>query len=123
MYQVPITKCFPPLCEDDIRNISKTHFLSKVYEAFLAGWLLPIIAPYLDPGQCGGLKGVSVSHYLIKLLDFVHINWDKRQPNAVLAACIDLSKAFNRIDHTLVVQDLFDMHTPSWLLSDYLLFI
>jgi hypothetical protein len=37
-------------------------------------------------------------------------------PHAVLAACIDLSKAFNRVDHTLVIQDLYDMHTPAWLL-------
>ena len=72
-HQVPIPKCFPPSSEDDIRNISKTQFLSKVYESFIAGWLLPIIEPYLDPGQCGGLRGLSVTHYLIKLLDFVHI--------------------------------------------------
>ena len=116
-HQIPIPKCFPPLSEDDIRNISKTQFLSKVYEAFVAGWLLPIITPYLDPGQCGGLKGLSVTHYLIKFLEFVHSNWDKRQPNAVLAACVDLSKAFNRVDHSMVIQDLYDMHTPAWLLK------
>ena len=40
-----------------------------------------------------------------------------RRPHAVLAACVDMSKAFNRVDHTLVIQDLFDMHTPSWLLK------
>ena len=116
-YQIPIPKSFPPSSEDDIRNISKTPFLSKVYESFIAGWLLPVIAPYLDPDQCGGLKGLSVSHYLIKLLDFIHVNWDKRQPYSVLAACVDLSKAFNRVDHSLVIQDLFDMHTPAWLLK------
>ena len=33
------------------------------------------------------------------------------------AACVDISKAFNRIDHSLVIQDLYDMHTPAWLLS------
>jgi hypothetical protein len=42
---------------------------------------------------------------------------DLRQPHSVLAASIDLSKAFNRVDHTLVIQDLYDMHTPSWLLK------
>ena len=29
---------------------------------------------------------------------------------------MDISKAFNRIDHSLVIQDLYDMHTPAWLL-------
>ena len=105
----------PPESEDDLRNIAKTPLFSKVYESFIGGWLLPIIKPFLDPGQCG-LKGFSITHYLIKLLHFVHTTLDMRKPHAVLAACVDLSKAFNRVDHTLVIQDLFDMHTPAWLL-------
>ena len=78
------------------RNIAKTPFFSKVYESCLADWLLPIIQPFLDPGQCG-LKGLFITHYLIKLLDFTNSILDKRQPHAVLAAWIDLSKAFNRV--------------------------
>ena len=31
-------------------------------------------------------------------------------------AMIDLSKAFNRVSHQMVIEDLFDMHVPSWLL-------
>ena len=116
-HHLPVPKCYPPQSEDDLRNISKTPFLSKLYESFIAGWLLAIIRPYLDPGQCGGLKGMSVTHYLIQLLHFVHSAWDMRQPHAVLAACVDLSKAFNRIDHSLVIEDLYDMHTPPWLLN------
>ena len=107
---------YPPESEDDLRNIAKTQFLSKVYESFVADWLLPIIRPFLDPGQCG-LKGFSITHYLIKLLHFTHSVIDLKQPHAVLAACVDFSKAFNRVSHNLLVQDLFDMHTPSWLLN------
>ena len=114
-HQIALPKVFPPECEDDLRNIAKTPFFSKVYESFVGGWLLPIIKPFLDPGQCG-LKGLSITHYLIKLLHFVHATLDLKNPHAVLAACIDLSKAFNRVDHTLVIQDLYDMHTPAWLL-------
>ena len=51
------------------------------------------------------------------MLHFVHVTLDLRQPHTVLAALIDLSKAFNRVDHTMVIQDLYDMHTPSWLLK------
>ena len=115
-HQLPIPKVNPPMAEEDLRNISKTVFLSKVYESFVADWLLFIIQPYLDPGQCG-LKGLSITHYLIKLLHFTHSILDKKQPFAVLAACIDLSKAFNRVSHDLLVQDLYDMHTPPWLLN------
>ena len=28
-----------------------------------------------------------------------------------------MSKAFNRVDHTLLFQDLYDMNTPAWLLK------
>ena len=102
--QLAIPKIIPPQNEDDLRNLSKTPFFSKVYESFIAGWLLPIIQPYLDPDQCG-LKGLSITHYLIKLLHFVHSTLDMRKPHTVLAACIDLSKAFNRCDHSIVIQD------------------
>ena len=114
-HQIAIPKVFPPESENELRNISKTPFLSKVYESFLGEWLLGIVEPHLDPGQCG-MKGASITHYLIKLLHFVHSTLDLRQPHAVLAAFIDMSKAFNRIDHTLLIEDLFDMHTPAWLL-------
>ena len=63
------------------------------------------------------MKGFSITHYLIKLLHFIHASWDLKQPHAVIAAMIDLSKAFNRVDHSLVIQDLYDMHTPAWLLN------
>ena len=34
--------------------------------------------------------------------------------HAVLAACIEIRKAFNRVEHYLVIQDLFNIHNP-WL--------
>ena len=78
------------------------------------------MAPYLDPANCGGLKGTrdillplhdpsSPSHTLTLTLD-------KTEPHAVVMALIDLFKAFNRVDHLLVIQDLHDMRVPPWLL-------
>ena len=49
-------------------------------------------------------------------MHFIDSNLDKRTPHAVLVALIDFSKAFNQVDHSLVVEDLYDMHTPPWLL-------
>ena len=115
-YQIAIPKVSQPESEDELRNIAKTQFLSKVYESFVGGWLLPIIKPYLDPGQCG-LAGFSITHYLIKLMHFIQETLDNKRPHAVLAASVDISKAFNRIAHNLVIQDLYDMHTPAWLLN------
>ena len=63
----------------------------------------------MDPGQYG-MKGSSIVHYLIKFLHFIHSTLDLRKLYAVLAALVDLSKAFNGVSHLLVIQDLFDMH-------------
>ena len=52
----------------------------------------------------------------MKLLHFVHTNLDMKQPHAVLLALVDLEKAFNRVSHQLVIEDLADMHVPGWLL-------
>ena len=115
-YQLAIPKVYPPLSEDDTRNIASTAFFSKQYEAFIGKWIFPFIEPYLDPGQCGGLRGSSISHYLVRLLHFVHGYLDLKQPHAVLLAMIDLEKAFNRVSHQLVIEDLADMKVPGWLL-------
>ena len=121
-HQIPIPKSYPPSSEDDLRNLAKTAFYSKCFESFLSDWLLPIVGPYLDPCQYG-LKGASISHYLIKLLEFIHQYLDLKDPHAVIIALIDLSKAFNRVSHQMVMEDLYDMHVPPWLLlilSSYL---
>ena len=114
-YQIPIPKSHPPNTEDDLRNIAKTSFLSKCFESILSDWLMPLVEPYLDPCQYG-MKGASINHYLFKLLKFIHKYLDLRNPHAVAVALIDLSKAFNRVSHQLVIEDLHDMHVPSWLL-------
>ena len=113
--QIALPKVSPPSCEDDLRNISKTAFLSKAFESFLADWLIPIVEPFLDPCQFG-LKGSSISHYLLQLLMFIHSNLDLKNPHAVVVAMVDLSKAFNRVSHQMVIEDLNDMHVPAWLL-------
>ena len=114
-YQIPIPKSYPPASEDELRNLAKTAFFSKVFESFLSEWLLPIVGPFLDPCQYS-LKGASINHYLFKLLKFIHEYFDLKNPHAVILAMVDLSKAFNRVSHQMVIEDLYDMNVPSWLL-------
>ena len=86
-------------------------------------WLLEYIGDKLDIRQFGGMKGNSISHYLIELLNFILYNQDSQEPTAVLASLIDFSKAFNRQDHTILVTKLSDMGVPSWLLSLVIAFL
>ena len=115
-YGVPIPKSSPPESLEDLRIISKTNFLSKIFKSFIVYWLLPYISPYLDTAQFGGFKDISTTHYLLKLLDFTHSVLDKQQPHAIVASLIDLSKAFNRVDHNILIADLHKMKCPVWIL-------
>ena len=106
-----------PSSEDDLRTISKTSWLSKCCENILGSFILPIIDSFLDPGQCGGLKKTSITHYLVKLLNFIHSTLDKRTPHSAVLCTEDLSKAYNRGSHLLVMEDLHAMKLSGWALN------
>ena len=114
-YHLPINKIPTPQSEDDLRNLGLTPFLSKRLEWFLIQWIWPYISPHIDLDQLGGLPGCSVEHYLVLMLDFIQKNLDKNQtdPTAVLAGLVDFSKAFNRIDHNVIVTILSDLNIPT----------
>jgi hypothetical protein len=114
---IPKSRTAPPQNEDDLRNIAKTAWMSKLCEALLGDFLLPVVDPYIDPGLCGGFRGTSVTHYLIKLCDFILKTLDKTTPHCAVLTSEDLSKAYNRGSHMLVIEDLHAMHTPNWLLA------
>ena len=106
---VPLKKVDEPKNEDDLRIISLTPLFSKVFEKIVMEWLLEILKDKLDPFQYGGQKGNAVSHYLIDFINFVQYNQDIKEIHAVLAVAIDFSKAFNRLNHNIIVEIL----TPS----------
>ena len=114
-YHLPINKVPLPKTEDDLRNLGLTPFLSKRLELFLIRWIRPFIEPHLDIDQLGGLPGCSVNHYLVKMFDFIHQSLDKSStsPTAVVCALVDFSKAFNRIDHNIIVTILSDLNIPT----------
>ena len=79
-----LEKSKTPASEDDLRTNAKTAWASKLCENLLGDFILPVIDSLLDPGQCGGLKKSSISHYLVKLLDFAHTTLDMRSPHAAV---------------------------------------
>ena len=58
-----------------------------------------------------------MSHYLIEFINFTLYNQDLKITHATLAVFVDFSKAFNRIDHTIVVTLLCELGVPGWLLN------
>ena len=114
---LPLKKVQEPLTEDELRIISLTPFLSKIFEKIAVDWLMVCISDKLDVNQYGGRKGSSINHYLIDFISFILYNQDLKEPNAVLAAMVDFQKAFNRQDHlTLITKLCNEMKVPGWLL-------
>ena len=106
-----------PEWEDDLRTISKTQWLSKVLENIIGDIILATIDKYIVPGQWGGIKKSFLTHYMVRLLNFSQSTLDKTNPHAVVLSVEDLSKAYNRGSHQLVVEDLHSMHLPGWILA------
>ena len=100
-----------------------TPFFSKVTEHFVVMWLLQYVEGLIDFRQYGGMKGNSISHYLIEFINFILSNQDSTAPIAILACMVDYSKAFNRIDHNILVTKLSDLGVPGWLLKIVMAFL
>ena len=122
-YVTPIGKVPMPETEDDLRPISLTNFFSKVTEHFVVAWLLKFIGKHIDFRQYGGMKGNSITHYLVEFVNFILANQENRSPTAILACMVDFSKAFNRQNHNIVITKLSDLGVPAWLLKIVMAFL
>ena len=109
--------------EDDLRPISLTPFFSKVAEHFVVQWLLDCVGHKLDFRQYGGLKGNSVTHYIIEFVNFILSCQDTSEKTAIMACMVDFSKAFNRQNHNILITKLSDMGVPGWLLKIVIAFL
>ena len=70
-----------------------------------------------DPDQLGGMKGSSISHYLIEMKNFILYNQDLKNPQASLALFIDYKQGFNRCQHSIFIEIMsVDYNLPGWLL-------
>lgn len=78
----------------DLRNISCTPLLSKVFEGYLLKRLKEETS--LKTNQYGGVKGCSTTHMVVGLLQEICENAEDYRTSTVLPA-IDYSKAFNSV--------------------------
>ena len=79
-----------------LRNISCTRLVSKVYESFVLNWLAEQVGT--KHNQFGGVKGCGLGHLLIELWQAILGNLEDCRA-ATLLTSINYAKAFNRLSY------------------------
>ncbi|XP_050689715.1 uncharacterized protein LOC126982040 [Eriocheir sinensis] len=90
------------------RPVSITPLPSLICESFVTDWAYTDRKHSFDPQQFGNIKTTSTTHYLISFLDYIYSNLENRK-TSVAAVLVDLSKAFDLVDHTTVIQKALAM--------------
>ncbi len=119
---VPITKTTPvETVNSHLRPFALTPIISKVAEEFVIKEpLKPDILEVLDTDQFGVIPGSSKCHALIKLIH----KWTETTDgngSTVRVALLDYQKAFDFIDHSILVTKLKSLRIPTptlnWIIN------
>ena len=111
----PIPKENPPMALSDLRPISKTPIGGKMIESVIMKELEKYLIGKLDNDQFGNTKGTSTTHYLINLTDEAFKSTDKGK--ATTAVTIDYSKAFDYVDHSVLIEKIVDLGVRSNIIN------
>ena len=90
--------------EKNYRNISGLPAGSKVFERIMHKQMSKFFDNYLSPYMCGYRKGYSTQHALLVLLEKWRAMLDKK--GFAGAILMDLSKAFDTLNHELLIAKL-----------------
>ena len=120
---VPIPKKLPLSdISKDLRPIALTPVTCKVLESFPCKQVMQIISDCLDPCQFGNQKGTSTTHALIDLVHFIAKSTDAPGYHVRILFC-DYSKAFDLVNHNLILIKLRDLGVPEYLLRWFASFL
>ena len=101
---IPIHKKDDKTDKENYRPISILPNLSKVYERLMCNQIYPYFGTLFSKFQCGFRKGFNAQHCLLAMIEKWRKTLDKGgETGAVLT---DLSKAFDCIDHNLLIAKL-----------------
>ena len=109
---VPLPKKHPPRSlEKDLRPISLTPIASKVFESVVLTWADSVMSPQLDKKQFGSIQSTCTTDMLVEIIH----EWYKAsdvQGTCIRILLLDYSKAFDLINHELLIEKLIAMDIP-----------
>ena len=100
----PVHKAEDTVSKKNYRNISLLPVVSKIFEKLLQGQISNYVEKYLSVFLCGYRKGYSAQHALLTMLEKWRISLDKGGFGG--GVLMDLSKAFDTLDHDLLIAKL-----------------
>ncbi|MPC20003.1 hypothetical protein E2C01_012933 [Portunus trituberculatus] len=93
---------------------SLSHPSLASFAKTVSNWAYNKISNSLDIQQFGNNRATSTSHYLISFLDIIHSHLDKRN-TSLAVAFVYFRKAFDLVDHTVVINKAISLGFPSHL--------
>ena len=103
----PLPKCSPPKCINDLRPVTLTSQIAKIFEGFTLAPLFNQVIDKIDRKQFA-LLGRSTTHALVYLLLCILEALDNGHCYARILFT-DFSKRFDLADHSVLVSELRDL--------------
>ena len=113
----PLPKKSPPLnLQKDLRPISLTPILSKGIEFYARDWFMRFFNDHIDEFQYGSQSECSTIIALAQLCHNWLLNLDNGV-NIIRILLIDFSKAFDLVDHNILMKKISQLGIPDFLSS------
>ncbi|XP_035676231.1 uncharacterized protein LOC118415630 [Branchiostoma floridae] len=112
----PIPKTSVPASKKDWRPISLISTLGKVQERLVLNRFLPIMKPWIRD-QYAYMPKASTTVALLKVYQSWLQSLDTKKTSMVRVLLADMSKAFDRVDHGILLQHLDARGTPPRMLA------
>ena len=113
---IPLSKKHPPVTiENDIRPISLTPIIPKVFESLLLKWVDVYVKPQNDDKQYGGMARTYTTDAFVEMLHKWYENADVT--GNFLRVFFYYSKPFDLINHDTLLNKMVGMEVPAHLVG------